>query len=319
MNDEDNARPDDDGPDDPSSEESTRDDNNTNTCFSLRLSEGVARSLRPGIDAATHSVTASLKARFHKQMQGLVKTAMPNVTYPMPEILPWTPNILDNLIQRWSKNILGDLRKSLGPVLDPEVLRGFPRRLLPPNLRDHADEVSADQVYDFLQEEGVPLYLVPRGPIAVRLLRAADHQARRKALSDRYEALIEDCEAVLAQSDHPAVRDEVQFTRDGIGAMRAGYTRPAQAMFTVTLDTLIHRFFPSAAPAPRSPTTRRGRRTRPHRLDGRASGVRLAADLERSRGILEPQGDQVPRHSSRHASVPVSASGSSASAIASNP
>ncbi|MCC9192742.1 hypothetical protein LOC59_03620 [Arthrobacter sp. zg-Y916] len=52
------------------------------------------------------------------------------------------------------------------------------------------------------------------------------------------------CAAALKSADHEAVSDEVGFTLDGLGAMCAGHTRSAQAMFTVTLDTLIYRFYP---------------------------------------------------------------------------
>ena len=166
------------------------------------------------------------------------------------------------------------------------------------------DEVSARQVYDFLQEEGIPLYLVPRGSIAVRLLRAADHQARRKVLSDRHEALIEDCEAVLAQCDQPAVRDEVLFTLDGLGAMRAGHTRSAQALFTVTLDTLIYRFYPDRDTRAKITNRKKGADV-PDLID--SMGVHRAfvwlPIWNAHEEFWKHKGDQVPHHYSRHASV----------------
>lgn len=55
---------------------------------------------------------------------------------------------------------------------------------------------------------------------------------------------MEDCAAVLERADHEAVSDELGFALDGLGAMRAGHARSAQAMFTVTRDTLIYRFYP---------------------------------------------------------------------------
>lgn len=164
-------------------------------------------------------ITESITAPSHNQMPDFFRVSVLTFNYTVP-ISPELTAAFEQMTQQWSKNILGDLRKSLGPALDPEVLRGFQRCLLPPNLRVHVDDESVSQVYDFLQEEVIPLYLVPRGSISVRLLRAPDRRSRPRVLSDRYEAMIEDCEAVLAGVEHPAVRDEVLFARDGLAIDR---------------------------------------------------------------------------------------------------
>lgn len=304
MIDKDNsATDDDDEPDGPLSEEES--DRDAESPWSgLVIPNSFARSLLPGLDAATRSITASITAPWRDQMTGFLGATMPTFNIPMPAMLLHLSGAFQVTTQQWSKNILGDLRKSIGPILVPEVLRGFQRNLLPPNLRDHVDEVSARQIYDFLQEEGIPLYLVPRGATAVRLLSAHDHQARRRVLSDRYESLIEDCEAVLERSDDPAVRDEVLFSLDGVGAMRAGHTRSAQALFTVTLDTLIYRFYPDQKTR-KNITNRKEGANVPDLID--SMGVHQAfvwlPIWNAHQEFWKHKGEQVPHNYSRHASV----------------
>ena len=159
------------------------------------------------------------------------------------------------------------------------------------------------QVYEFLQQEGIPLYLVPRGATAVRLLRAGDRQARRKVLSDRYSSIVEDCESVLDGAQHPAVSEEVAFMRDGIGAMRAGHTKSAQALFTVTLDSLISRFYPDRHA--RTQITVRQSAGIPDIID--SMGVHQAfvwlPVWNAHEQFWKEKGDEIPHHYSRHASV----------------
>lgn len=264
---------------------------------------GFYQSLLPDITKTLRGFTNSIMASYRDRMTELAKVALPTFDYVMP-ISPELSATIQAASRQWSENILENLRKSLGPILDPEVLRGFQRNLLPPNLREHVEEVSARQVYDFLQEEGIPLYLVPRGTTAVRFLRAADHQSRRKVLSDRYGAIIEDCEEVLSRARHPSVRDEVLFVLDGIGAMRAGHTRSAQALFTVTLDSMIYRFYPERDTRTKITNRKKGADV-PDLID--SMGVHQAfvwlPVWNAHEQFWKDKGDQVPHQYSRHASV----------------
>lgn len=200
--------------------------------------------------------------------------------------------------------ILERLRGSLKPLFDPELLRGFNRSLLPPNLRSYADEIQAHQVHEFLEQEGIPLYLVPRGRTALRLLRAQDHSTRRRVLGECYESIMDDCSAVLEQADRAVVGNELGFALDGLGAMRAGHSRSAQAMFTVTLDTLIYRFYPDQA-ARRAITNRKKGSDVPDAID--EMGIRAAMVWlpiwNAHEQFWTHKGDEVPRQYSRHASV----------------
>lgn len=192
---------------------------------------------------------ARLRAQIASVLASRPTFAVPTSEFPPLKdigVSSATESMLRHISHQRSATLEG-LRGSLKPLFDPELLHGFNRAFLPPNLRAHADEIQAHQVHEFLEQEGIPLYLVPRGRTALRLLRAQDRTARRRVLGDCYESIIDDCAAVLEQVDRAVVGDERGFALDGLGAMRAGHSRSAQAMFTVTLDTLIYRLYPDQA------------------------------------------------------------------------
>ena len=118
-----------------------------------------------------------------------VVASLPTFTTPMIdfpalkgfEVSPVIESILQQITDQQSA-IFERLRDSLKPLFAPELLRGLNRTLLPPNLRDHADEIQSSQVHQFVEQEGIPLYLVPRGRTALRLLRAQDRSARVRRL-----------------------------------------------------------------------------------------------------------------------------------------
>lgn len=55
---------------------------------------------------------------------------------------------------------------------------------LPPNLSDYRDQVSFIQVFDYVEDNSIPIYAVPRGEIALRLVEAKTLQPRRRILTD---------------------------------------------------------------------------------------------------------------------------------------
>lgn len=142
--------------------------------------------------------------------------------------------------------IIATLNKSLAPLLDnlADNFAGIYRALLPPNLRSVWEQVSPTQVRDFVREEGIPLYLLPRPSIGVELLTAATHGARRAVLGRRFHALLDDCEKVLDGCTDPTWSDQVFFLRDTVAAARAGHTPSAQALAASVLDTLFTRWAP---------------------------------------------------------------------------
>ena len=268
------------------------------------------RSAMPDYSAVLREVLTPVNERLHEQMASIVASiptfSMPSLNLPalqVPVLDPATQEMLKRISEQQAQAMEG-LRRSLGPLFDPAALRGLNRALLPPNLKDHADEIRASQVHEFVEQEGIPLYLVPRGRTALRLLRAKDRAERRRVLGDCYESLMDDCAAVLERADHAAISDELAFALDGLGAMRAGHSRSAQAMFTVTLDTLIYRFYPDRKARGAITNRKRGAEV-PEEID--EMGVREAfvwlPIWNAHEEFWKHKGDKVPHYYSRHASV----------------
>lgn len=272
---------------------------------SARLQEQM-RSFNSDYSAITREVTAPIE-RFRKQMESMVVRVPAFLIPPLDLTALYTP-ILDpetlEAFKRFSEQqtkAMEVLRESLGSLFDSEAIN---RALLPPNLKDHADEITAGQVREFVEQEGIPLYLVPRGCLALRLLEAKDRAGRRRVLGDRYKSLMDDCAAVLKWADHEVISSELSFVLDGLGAMRAGHFRSAQAMFTVTLDTMIYRFYPDLQDR-RDITNRKKGADVPKAIE--EMGVRDAfiwlPIWNAHEEFWKNKGDKVPYYYSRHASV----------------
>lgn len=274
-----------------------------------RLQEQMKSAL-PDYDALVKNALEPYNERVNSQVASIV-ASLPTFTGPMIDfptlkgvgVGPAIEPMLKQIASRQSA-MLDGLRGSLKPLFDPELLRGFNRALLPPNLRSHADEINAYQVHEFLEQEGIPLYLVPRGRTALRLLRAQDRSGRRRVLGDCYESITDDCATVLEQANRDVVGDELKFVLDGLGAMRSGHFRSAQAMFTVTLDTLIYRFYPDQATR-RLITNRKKDADVPGAIDemGVHEAMVWLPIWNAHEQFWKHKGDKVPNYYSRHASV----------------
>ena len=274
-----------------------------------RLQEQMKSAL-PDYDALVKNALEPYNERVNSQVASIV-ASLPTFTGPMIDfptlkgvgVGPAIEPMLKQIASRQSA-MLDGLRGSLKPLFDPELLRGFNRALLPPNLKSHADEINAYQVHEFLEQEGIPLYLVPRGRTALRLLRAQDRSGRRRVLGDCYESITDDCATVLEQANRDVVGDELKFVLDGLGAMRSGHFRSAQAMFTVTLDTLIYRFYPDQATR-RLITNRKKDADVPGAIDemGVHEAMVWLPIWNAHEQFWKHKGDKVPNYYSRHASV----------------
>ena len=274
-----------------------------------RLKEQM-KSVLPDYDALVKNALEPYNELIQSQVTS-IGASLPTFTAPMIDfpalkgagVSPAIESMLKQIASQQSAMFDG-LRGSLKPLFDPEMLRGFNRALLPPNLRSHADEIEAYQVHEFLEQEGIPLYLVPRGRTALRLLRAQDRSGRRRVLGDCYESITDDCATVLEQANRDVVGDELKFVLDGLGAMRSGHFRSAQAMFTVTLDTLIYRFYPDQA-ARRLITNRKKGADVPAAIDkmGVHEAMVWLPIWNAHEQFWKHKGDKVPNYYSRHASV----------------
>lgn len=145
---------------------------------------------------------------------------------------------------------LGAVHEAFQSVFDRVVkqpdFRTLRKTFLPPNLVDLGPEFSLHDVWDFVQEYGVPLLFVPRARIAARLLRAQDKGGVRDVLGKEFDNLVDDCETAVDQVKSVELSEYVEFVNDAIGSIRAGHTRSAQAMLTVLLDTFAYQQNPLA-------------------------------------------------------------------------
>jgi hypothetical protein len=203
-----------------------------------------------------------------------------------------------------SRILFAPIRATLEGASLSRHFEGMLRMALPPNLRAVGEQIDVSQVMDFLREEGIPLYLVPRASVGLRLLRAPTRQARRQVLNDRFHAIVEDCSTLLERCTDPLVKTEVHFVEDGLGALRGGNYASAQAMFTLTLDSLIQGLYPA----------RQERQNITVRRQGALSADALKDKALREAYVWLPihnaheefwadKGHKVPNHYSRHASV----------------
>lgn len=117
--------------------------------------------------------------------------------------------------------------------------------LLPPNLHGYEDQVSSADVFDFVEQSAIPVYGVPRGNIAVRLIKAGKISERRRILNTYSAKILDDCEAVISAPSAPSLDNLKPFAEEGLAATRAGFAKAAQALFTTTLDTLLSRVWDS--------------------------------------------------------------------------
>lgn len=268
------------------------------------------QSTIPDYSAMIYEVLAPINEPFREQIAPII-ASIPTFPMPLfdlpalhtPVISPVTQEILKRISEHQT-GILEGLRRSLGSLFDSQASHGLNRALLPPNLKEHVGEIHVNQVRELVENEGIPLYLVPRGRTALRLLRAKDSAGRRQVLGECYESIIEDCAVVLEGADHQVVGDELTFALDGLGAMRAGHFRSAQAMFTVTLDTLIYRYYPDREI--RSAITNR---KRGDDIPGEIDNMRVHEAFvwlpiwNAHEAFWKDKGDKVPHYYSRHASV----------------
>lgn len=286
----------------------------------LRLRSGFAQSLTPNLDdqifkrfEIAKTQIELFSSRISEQLLNAGRLLRPDFSVQRKlEFLRMQHNVANLNAGLTCKQIsdqqtvmLDGFQSALKQLVDPKISRGFRRALLPPNLRDYAEEIDIHQVRDFLELEGIPLYLVPHGDRALRLLRAKDRPGRRKVLGDCYKSIINDCVVVLERANQAVIGDELTFVFDGLGAMQSGFSRSAQAMLTVTLDTLIYRFYPE-------PALRRSITNRPKE---EADPPEIIDDMSIHEAMVwlpiwnaheqfwKHKGDQVPRHYSRHASV----------------
>lgn len=188
------------------------------------------------------------------------------------------------------------------PKPSKEIFQGLNRILLPPNLRPLYEEITIQQVINFVEAEGIPLYIVPSASIALRFLNADTHAKRRKLLNTCSHQIVEDCENVLSSCVSDSTASHVFLVRDGIAAWKQGNYASAQAVFTVSLDALIFELIPDTN-LQREIKSHKG--TAPKSLkQGKITTYCVWLPIYNAHSVFyKHQEDVVPREYSRHATV----------------
>lgn len=236
--------------------------------FGPLLPAGFAQSLLPNFSSLNANINKlvtplHLGLNFQSSTNALAKRVQAQLADIIRVTNP-TRTILDNFESQYrsmfaglvdSDRILKSLQRAVAPYT--KAFAELPRLLLPPNLREVSDDITAADVLD----------------------------------------LLDTC------SD-PITSTEVHFVRDGIGALKAGHHAAAQAIFTVTLDTLISRFYPDKTER-KQITNRKKGEPMPDKISD--MGVREAyvwlPVWNAHQQYWQNTGDRIPNDYSRHATV----------------
>ena len=128
------------------------------------------------------------------------------------------------------------LTKQLSSVLsgvDWSELQKAIESWLPPNLRSVHD---LDKAAQLSLDEGLPLAWIPRAEIVQELTSAATPDDRLHILSERFEEILDDCEAVLLPISH----DWANQCRSALSALRQpGLEGPAQSHAGNIIDSVV--------------------------------------------------------------------------------
>lgn len=204
----------------------------------------------------------------------------------------------------WVQQIQDHFSYSPKNLLAGSLFGGFNRLFLPKNLKPFADEIQFDEVYEFSKTEAIPLHLIPRGEVALRLLRAESSAQRRHILRKCEKKIIEDCRAVLAEALDGPAKEEAGFALEAAKAMVMKLHGPAQAFLTTTLDSLLFDLFPEKETRKEITNKREGDTPPPTIEEANAHAALTLLPIRNAHTTFwKDKGDEIPKTYSRHATV----------------
>lgn len=196
------------------------------------------------------------------------------------------------------KSLLKDLQRIQDHV---DKIR---RTWLPQNLIDVLDELTISEIAQFAHEEAIGVYGAPRASILVKLVRSNTTAERRKLLNTYYEQILDDCEKLISSENVKSKVPESEFVLEAISCIRDKHPQPAQALLTVTLDSLIIKLIPDK-PAREKITVHKPEADAP--LDAETESLRQLLTwlpVWNAHKAFRPwTADKPPREFNRHASV----------------
>ena len=197
----------------------------------------------------------------------------------------------DKFMKGWTEvagRLVEPLRE-LGKVSMPSVPANWPLDRMP----------SLGRLVELAFEYGIPIIWVPSGDVVVALADAEDPDL---ALVEAASTVLDNCRAVAAECDHPALATAVAMLCEAIDVAEDGKWLAAQAAATIVCEYLwkgshadlvvLRKVYPSA---PEDPMKITMRMLRPMFVVNSATQAWTE--------FWEPRGDVVPKLYNRHAST----------------
>ncbi len=113
------------------------------------------------------------------------------------------------------------------------------RGLLPPTLWETEAELNPSDIMSLVVAEGLPIWSAPRTSIALSLVLARDHRARREVIGRRAPDILADCHELLADLPKSKWTPLAGFASRAIEAARAGHHESGQALLASVLESAM--------------------------------------------------------------------------------
>ncbi|WP_188547530.1 hypothetical protein [Rhodococcoides trifolii] len=144
------------------------------------------------------------------------------------------------------------IRESISAVLAPtipgltkiaQMASAMVKDARPPNW---SDEITIDllKMKTIAEDEGIPLFYVPRAEIVLSLLEADGEEARLTIIDARYADIGADCHDALTDPMHSTVADRAQLVMRAVEAFEDGHFESAQALAVVVCDSYLKSHVP---------------------------------------------------------------------------
>lgn len=225
---------------------------------------------------------------------GIANISIPQFRFPGIEAIYQQRTYLHNL----ARTLFGDSDRFR------TIARNLRKFVFPVNIAEVLDHVSVKELEAFVLAEGIGVYGAPRSAIVVKLVKSDSRAARRKMLNTYYSQIISDCESTLSSMSSQDLFPEIEFVLEAVETMQSGHPKAAQALLTVTLDSLISRLIGDKKTRT-SITTRNADSEPPLNTDANNFRMVLAwLPVWNAHGTFyASKGDEIPREFSRHATV----------------
>jgi hypothetical protein len=197
------------------------------------LTDQLTRSLRPQMEHAQRLLAGmpsvvEMNRNISAVVASIGATNFPSFPVPTFDLGP-LPDFSSFLPQ------LPDLLKTLKVATDAWW------SVLPANWPRKLGERRLAQIVAIIQDEGLPMAWVPPVEVVEEMLGAIDRTERVEVLLANKQAILDGCRAVTAEVDLHMLAEQRPLVEDAIEALAAGHHRSAQALATVTTETMIGR------------------------------------------------------------------------------